>query len=77
MVRYKAGLETQGRILHATRSLLAEAGLEGITLKGICERAGVLPGSFYNLFQTKEEAVVTVVRQALEAVDPEDRKSVV
>jgi len=71
MVRYKAGLETQGRILHATRSLLAEAGLEGITLKGICERAGVLPGSFYNLFQTKEEAVVTVVRQALEAVDPD------
>ncbi|MBN2114018.1 MAG: TetR/AcrR family transcriptional regulator [Acidimicrobiia bacterium] len=71
MVRYRAGLQTQERILGATRSLLAEAGLEGITLKGICERAGVLPGSFYNLFETKEEAVVTVVRQALEAVDPD------
>ena len=31
----------------------------------------MLPGSFYNLFETKEEAVVTVVRQALEAVDPD------
>ncbi len=71
MVRYRAGLETKERILEATRSMLAEVGLEGITLKGICERAGVLPGSFYNLFETKEEAVVTVVRQALEAVDPD------
>ena len=71
MARYRAGLETQERILEATRSLLAETGLEGITLKGICDRAGVLPGSFYNLFETKEEAVVTVVRQALEAVDPD------
>lgn len=71
MVRYRAGLETQERILQAMRSLLAEVGLEGVTLKGICERAGILPGSFYNLFETKEEAVVTVVRQALEAVDPD------
>lgn len=71
MARYRAGLETQERILAATRSLLAESGLEGITLKGICDRAGVLPGSFYNLFETKEEAVITVVRQALEAVDPD------
>jgi AcrR family transcriptional regulator len=71
VVRYRAGLETQEKILDATRLLLAETGLEGITLKGICERAGVLPGSFYNLFETKEEAVVTVVRQALEAVDPD------
>jgi AcrR family transcriptional regulator len=74
MVRYRAGLETQEKILSATRSLLAEVGLEGITLKGICERAGVLPGSFYNLFETKEEAVVTVVRQALEAVDPDPNR---
>lgn len=71
MARYRAGLETQEKILEATRLLLAEAGLEGITLKAICGRAGVLPGSFYNLFETKEEAVVTVVRQALEAVDPD------
>jgi AcrR family transcriptional regulator len=71
MVRYRAGLETKERILDAARLLLAEVGLEGITLKGICERSGVLPGSFYNLFETKEEAVVTVVRQALEAVDPD------
>jgi AcrR family transcriptional regulator len=69
--RYRAGIETQRRILEATGMLLAEVGLEGTTLKAICERAGVRAGSFYNLFDTKEEAVLTVVREAIEAVDPD------
>ncbi len=70
-MRYKAGLETRDRILDATRRLIAEAGLEGTTIKAICDRAGVLPGSFYNLFDSKEQAIVTVVREAIEAVDPD------
>jgi AcrR family transcriptional regulator len=71
MARYRAGIETRRRILEATRTLLAELGLEGTTLKAICERARVRAGSFYNLFETKEEAVLTVVREAIEAVDPD------
>lgn len=70
-MRYKAGLETRDRILEATRSLIAEVGLEGTTIKAICGRAGVLPGSFYNLFDSKEQAVITVVREAIDAVDPD------
>ncbi|HSG79045.1 MAG TPA: TetR/AcrR family transcriptional regulator [Acidimicrobiia bacterium] len=70
MGRYRAGIETRQRILTATRDALAESGLDGTTLKAICERAGVQPGSFYNLFPSKEEAVLTVVREAIEAVDP-------
>jgi AcrR family transcriptional regulator len=70
-MRYKAGLETRDRILDATRRLIAEAGLEGTTIKAICDRAEVLPGSFYNLFDSKEQAVVTVVRESIEAVDPD------
>lgn len=70
-MRYKAGLETRGRILEATRTLIADAGLEGITIKAICDTAGVLPGSFYNLFDSKEQAVITVVREAIEAIDPD------
>jgi AcrR family transcriptional regulator len=72
-MRYRAGLETQDRILHATRTLIADQGLEGTTIKGICDRAGVLPGSFYNLFPSKEQAILTVVRQAIDAVDPDPR----
>lgn len=70
MARYRSGLETRERILSATRDLLAEVGLEGLTLKLICERAGIGAGSFYNLFSSKEEVTVAVVRQAIAAVDP-------
>jgi len=70
-MRYKAGLETRDKILQATRSLIAEVGLEGTTIKAICDRAGVLPGSFYNLFDSKEQVIITVVREAIDAVDPD------
>ena len=70
-MRYKAGLETRDKILHATRSLIAEVGLEGTTIKAICEQAGVLPGSFYNLFDSKEQVIIPVVREAIDAVDPD------
>ena len=70
-MRYKAGLETKDRILEATRTLIAEQGLEGTTIKAVCERAGVLPGSFYNLFDSKEQAIIAVVREAIDAVDPD------
>lgn len=71
MARYQAGLRTEARILDATRSLLADGGLESVTLKAICDRAGVKAGSFYNLFDSKEEAVIKVVRESIDAVDPD------
>lgn len=71
VVRYKAGIETRDKILAATRKLIATEGLDGTTIKAICEVAGVLPGSFYNLFDTKEQAIITVVRQAIDAIDPD------
>lgn len=70
MARYRAGLETRSRILVAARELLSEVGLESTTLKAICDRAGVGAGSFYNLFDSKEEAVLSVVRESIAAVDP-------
>ncbi|HIE21788.1 MAG TPA: TetR/AcrR family transcriptional regulator [Acidimicrobiia bacterium] len=70
-MRYKAGIETRDRILGAVRGLIAERGLEGTTIKAICHRASVLPGSFYNLFDSKEQAILTVVREAIDAVDPD------
>ena len=71
MARYQAGIETEARIVDATRSLLAEGGLEGTTLKAICERAEVRAGSFYNLFDSKEAVVMQIVREAIDAVDPD------
>lgn len=68
---YRAGIATRDRILSAVRSLLAEGGLEATTVKAICDKSSILPGSFYNLFETKDEAVLTVVREAISAVEPE------
>lgn len=69
-MRYRVGLETRSRILEATRDLVAEHGLEGTTVKAICDRAEILVGSFYNLFSSKEEAILTVVSDAIRAVGP-------
>ena len=71
MARYQVGLETEAKIIDATRSLLAEGGLDAATLKSICERAEVRAGSFYNLFDSKEEAVIRVIRESIDAVDPD------
>lgn len=70
-MRYRVGLETRGRILEATRDLMSEVGLEGTTIKAICERAGILAGSFYNLFPSKEEVILTVVGEAIREVEPD------
>ena len=69
MARSRVGRETRARILEATRELLATIGLEATTLKAICDRAGVGAGSFYNLFDSKEDVVLSVVRSAISAFD--------
>ncbi len=71
MGRYRVGLETRERILSATRRLLGEVGVEDVTLKAITDQAAVGAGSFYNLFGSKEEVVLEVIREALDAVDPD------
>lgn len=70
MARYRSGIATRERILDATRMLLGRDGFDGTTVKGICREAHIQPGSFYNLFLSKDEAVLTVVREAITAVDP-------
>lgn len=71
MARYRVGLETRARILAATRDVLGDHGLESTTLKAITERAGIGAGSFYNLFDSKEDAVLEVLREAIFAIDPD------
>ena len=73
MARYQAGLKTEARIVEAARELLGEKGLDGTTLKAICDRAGVRAGSFYNLFASKEEVILRVISEAIAAVDPDPR----
>jgi AcrR family transcriptional regulator len=71
VARYQVGIRTEARIIEATRSLLAEGGMEAATLKAICDRAEVRSGSFYNLFDSKEDVIIHVVRESIDAVDPD------
>lgn len=74
-MRYRVGMETRTRILDATRELLGEMGIEAITIKAICDRAGILAGSFYNLFNSKEEVILTVIGEAITEVDGGDHST--
>ncbi len=71
MARYQVGIKTEARIIEATQSLLAEGGMDAATLKAICDRAEVRSGSFYNLFDSKEDVIIHVVRESIDAVDPD------
>jgi AcrR family transcriptional regulator len=45
-------------IARATLEILMEEGIHNAGLRAICARAGVSVGAFYNLFPTKDDAIV-------------------
>jgi len=71
MARYQTGIRTEAAIVNATRALLAEVGMEGTTVKAICDRAEIQSGSFYNVFSSKEQVLIQVAREAIRAVGPD------
>ncbi len=58
-------LERQANILKATREMLADVGYHATTMRGLAERAGVVPGTLYNLYKSKDELVLTAVEDLL------------
>lgn len=61
------------RLIIAAARVLGERGYEGASLSRICAAAGILPGSLYHHFKSKEDLFVTVhaegFRQLNEAID--------
>ena len=47
--------ETKGRIFRAAKTILQKQGYEQLSIKNICEEAGVANGSFYHHFKTKDD----------------------
>ena len=47
--------ETKERIFRAARHILQKKGYEELSIKNICEEAGVSNGSFYHHFKTKDD----------------------
>lgn len=47
--------ETKARIFRAAKDILKKKGYEELSIKNICEEAGVSNGSFYHHFKTKDD----------------------
>ena len=47
--------ETKAKIFRAARHILQKKGYEQLSIKNICEEAGVSNGSFYHHFKTKDD----------------------
>lgn len=47
--------ETKERIFQAAKQILQKKGYEELSIKNICEEAGVSNGSFYHHFKTKDD----------------------
>ena len=47
--------ETRERIFRAAKRILEKQGYEELSIKNICEEAGVSNGSFYHHFKTKDD----------------------
>lgn len=51
----KKSKETKERIFQAAKEILRKNGYENLSIKNICEVAGVSNGSFYHHFQSKDD----------------------
>ena len=47
--------ETKEKIFQAAKRILGKKGYEELSIKNICEEAGVSNGSFYHHFKTKDD----------------------
>lgn len=47
--------ETKEKIFKAAKRILLKGGYEELSIKNICEEAGVSNGSFYHHFKTKDD----------------------
>jgi AcrR family transcriptional regulator len=60
--------ETQTAILDAARELLAEHGVQGLTVEGVASRAGVAKTTIYRRYRSKDELALAVLIDMVEHV---------
>jgi AcrR family transcriptional regulator/DNA-binding MarR family transcriptional regulator len=63
----------RGRLLSATFALVGERGYEGVTVRGVCERAGVSSRVFYRSFSDREDCFLAAFNDAIEGLEMEVR----
>jgi AcrR family transcriptional regulator len=60
--------EAEQAILQATRELLVEGGVHGLTIEGVASRAGVAKTTIYRRWRDKDELALAVVLDMVEQV---------
>ena len=58
--------ETEAAILAAARDLLAEGGLDALSMRAVAARVGTTPTAIYHYFQNKEDLVHQVVTRGFQ-----------
>lgn len=58
-------LERQSHILDTARRMLSELGYSGTTMRGLADRAGVVPATLYNLYGGKDELLLAALDDLL------------
>lgn len=58
--------DTETAILAATRDLLAEGGLEALSMRAVAARVGTTPTAIYHYFRNKDELVGRVVARGFQ-----------
>ena len=62
--------ETKERIFRAAKAILQRNGYENLSIKNICEEAGVSNGSFYHHFKTKDDLLSYYIEEQ-PSINPE------
>lgn len=63
-------METKARIFNAAKRILKKSGYEQLSIKNICEEAGVSNGSFYHHFKTKDDLLSYYIEEQ-PSIDPD------
>jgi AcrR family transcriptional regulator len=59
---------TEHAILEATRELLAEGGVQGLTVEGVAARAGIAKTTIYRRYRSRDELALAVLLDMVEKV---------
>lgn len=70
------GSETEARILEAARDLLAEGGLEALSMRAVASRVGLSATALYHYFDNKEALVDRVVQHGFHRSEEYLRRAV-
>ena len=66
--RLRRGEQAEAAILEATRELLIEVGVHGLTVEGVAARAGVAKTTVYRRWRSKEELAMAVLLEMVNEI---------